>query len=202
MKNDQTLIFISFFTAISFLVWFFLFFGVPFTNFSFGLLPQYRLWVLAEEKKVTLTHNKKVYEDRFNFLNDSLKERKKLRSFAIENESDQFTLLGELELLGKRFNASTTIVSIVQKTITENKGVKKVSTKNTAPVDSSLEIQLTSKGSFVNVMRFLKGLETMPHLVRINKVQLRLLTDTKARTNTTWEAGVVIEIFGIKKAIQ
>lgn len=202
MKNDQTLIFISFFTAVFFLVWFFLFFGIPFTNLSFGLLPQYRLWVSAEEKKVTLTHDKKVYEDRFNFLKDSTEKRTELRSFVIENESDQFNLLEEIQLLGKRFNASTTIVSIVQKAITENKGVKKVSSKNTTPTDSSLEVQLTSKGSFVNLLRFLKGLETMPRLVRINKVQLRLLTDTKIKTVITWEAGVVIEVFGIKKTTQ
>lgn len=202
MKNDQTLIAIGFFTIASLLIWFFLFFGIPFTNLSFGLLPQYRLWVLAEEKKVTLAHDKKVYEDRFAFLKDSLEERNELRSFVIENESDQFNLLEELQLLGKRFNASTTIVSIVQKTTTESKGVKKVNSKNTNPSDASLEVQLTGKGTFVNLIRFLKGLETMPHLVRVNKIQLRLLTDTKAKTMTTWEAGVVIEIFGIKKTIQ
>jgi hypothetical protein len=110
--------------------------------------------------------------------------------------------LEETELLGKRFNASTTVTSITQKAVTESKGVKKVSSKTTAPTQSSLEVQLTSKGSFVNVARFMKGLETMPHLIRINKIQLQRLTDAKEKINTVWQASIVIEIFGIQKTSQ
>jgi hypothetical protein len=202
MKKDRTIIFIAFFAVTSFFSWAFLFFGIPFTSFSFGLLPQYQLWVTAEEKKITLVSDKGAYEDRYSFLKNSEAERQKLKSFIIEDESDQYNLLEETELLGKRFNASTTVTSITQKAVTESKGVKKVSSKTTAPTQSSLEVQLTSKGSFVNVARFMKGLETMPHLIRINKIQLQRLTDAKEKINTVWQASIVIEIFGIQKTSQ
>lgn len=184
-KNLNKIITLVVFFLASAGLWMVLFFGIPIGPFpSFGFLNRYKEWGQSQNEAASIEASQESLATMAAFLDKTALEKKEFEEYFIEGDSGRLLLLTSLEEAGRQLGATTTIVSV---------GERKGAT-------SFFDINITARGSFEAVYRFLHTLESLPFIITVNQSNLRLLSDgTKGNAKPTWEGSFQITVQSFNK---